>query len=398
MKFGGTSVSTKNARAAAYKKITTAIDNGDRVAVVISAMGRAGEPYATDTLLSLVGETINPRDKDLLLSCGELISAVVMSDMLNDEGYAAHAVTGYQAGVVTDGVHGDAKCAYVDSDYLSKLIDEGVTPIITGFQGVSEHGEITTLGRGGSDTSAVIIGAALKADLVEIYTDVDGIMSADPRIVENAQFIDVINTQELFQMAVLGAKVIHPKAVEISMDHNLKMCVRNTFTQKKGTTIINEPLVHDPKNINDVVSSITLLNDRAQFIISRVGESDEHKLLTKLANEGISLDLINIFPDSIVFTINSTSIRECSLVIEEMNYEYEMRDNLSKVTAIGSKMHGVPGVMAKIVSALLQSGIEILQSADSYMNISCLVNSKDGEKAVKALHREFVEAAIEYEK
>ncbi len=397
MKFGGTSVSTESSRRAALNKITAAINTGDKVAVVISAMGRKGEPYATDTLLSLVGETINPRDKDLLLSCGELISAVVMSDMLNDEGYAAHAVTGYQAGVITDGVHGDAKCAYVDSEYLSKLIDEGVIPVITGFQGVSEHGEITTLGRGGSDTSAVIIGAALKADLVEIYTDVDGIMSADPRIVENAQFIDVINTEELFQMAMLGAKVIHPKAVEISKDHNLKMCVRNTFSQKQGTTIINEPLVHDPKNINDVVSSVTLLRNRAQFKVTRVGESDEYKLLTLLAQRGISLDLINVFPDSIVFTIDSKDVIECEKSIKSMDLEYTMKDSLAKITAIGSKMHGVPGVMAKIVSALLEDGIEILQSADSYMNISCLISGADGEKAVKSLHKEFVEANIKYE-
>ncbi len=397
MKFGGTSVSSEQERKAALNKITKASDNGDKVAVVISAMGRKGEPYATDTLLSLVGEKINPRDKDLLLSCGELISAVVMSDMLNDNGYAAHAVTGYQAGVVTDAVHGDAKCSYVDSEYLANLIEDGVIPVITGFQGVSEHGEITTLGRGGSDTSAVIIGAALKADLVEIYTDVDGIMSADPRIVENAQFIDVINTEELFQMAILGAKVIHPKAVEISKEHNLKMKVRSTFSQKSGTTIINEPLVHDPKNINDVVSSVTILKNRAQFIISRVGESDEYKLLTLLAQKGISLDLINVFPDSIVFTIDSKDVNECESIVKSIALEYAMNDDLAKITAIGSKMHGVPGVMAKIVSALLEDGIEILQSADSYMNISCLISGADGEKAVRALHKEFVEANIAYE-
>ncbi len=397
MKFGGTSVSTKEARQAAVKKIVSSIDAGDKVAVVISAMGRKGEPYATDTLLSLVGDTINKRDKDLLMSTGELISAVVMSDMLNDNGYNAHAVTGAQAGVITDDTHGSASCVYVNPDYLNKLLNKGITPIIAGFQGTNAKNQITTLGRGGSDTSAVIIGAALKSDLVEIYTDVDGIMSADPRIVEKAKFIDIINTDELFQMALEGAKVIHPKAVEIAREHGLKMCVRNTFSDSPGTTIINEQLYHDPQNLNDVISSIALLKNRVQFKISRIGESDDYKLLALLADEGISLDLINIFVDSIVFTIDRADIKECETAINSMSLEFVKTDKLVKVTAIGSKMHGVPGVMAKIVAALLENGIEILQSADSYLNISCLIKEEDGEKAVRALHEEFIEANIEIE-
>lgn len=394
MKFGGTSVSTNEARRAAYKKVVEVIDRGDKVAIVISAMGRRGDPYATDTLLSLVGPTVNKRDKDLLMSTGELISAVVMSDMLNDNGYAAHAVTGYQAGVFTDEVHGSAKCVSVNPAYLNELLEKGITPVITGFQGTFGSHEITTLGRGGSDTSAVIIGAALKADLVEIYTDVDGIMTADPKIVEKAKFIDLINTDELFQMAEQGANVIHPKAVEISKDHGLKMCVRNTFSDAQGTTIINENLVHDPVNLNDVISAIALLKNRVQFNISRVAEQEEHKLLSLLAKKNISLDLINIFEDSIIFTIDSSDLLECEKTVQAEGVSYIKRENLSKITAIGAKMHGVPGVMAKIVAALLENGIEILQSADSHLSISCLIKDKDGEKAANALHREFIEADI----
>ena len=397
MKFGGTSVSTKEAREAAYKKVTAAIDRGDKVAIVISAMGRKGDPYATDTLLSLVGPTVNKRDKDLLMSTGELISAVVMSDMLNDNGYAAHAVTGYQAGIFTDEVHGSAKCTSVNPSYLNELLEKGITPVITGFQGVFGSNQITTLGRGGSDTSAVIVGAALKADLVEIYTDVDGIMTADPKIVKKAKFIDLINTDELFQMAEQGANVIHPKAVEISKEHGLKMCVRNTFSDLPGTVIIDRQLHHDPKNINDVVSSIALLKKRTQFTVSRVGESDEHRLLTLLAEKGISLDLINIFPDNIVFTIDSGAKKACEEVINLLGFSYERKEGLAKITAIGAKMHGVPGVMAKIVTALLENGIEILQSADSHLSISCLIKEDDGEKAANALHKEFIEAEIEFE-
>ena len=397
MKFGGTSVSTKKARESAYKKVASAIDQGDKVAVVISAMGRKGDPYATDTLLSLVGPTVNKRDKDLLMSTGELISAVVMSDMLNDNGYAAHAVTGYQAGIFTDEVHGSAKCISVNPAYLLELIEKGITPVITGFQGTFASQEITTLGRGGSDTSAVIVAAALKADLVEIYTDVDGIMTADPKIVQKAKFIDIINTDELFQMAEQGAKVIHPKAVEISKAHGLRMCVRNTFSNAKGTTIINENLVHDSKNLNDVISSIALLKNRVQFNISRVAEQQEHKLLALLAKKNISLDLINIFSGSIIFTIDNGDLLECEKIVRNEGVLYTKQENLAKITAIGAKMHGVPGVMAKIVAALLENGIEILQSADSHLSISCLIKDEDGEKAVNALHREFIEADIEFE-
>ncbi len=391
MKFGGTSVSSEQSRNAAIGKIIKGIENGNDVAVVVSAMGRKGAPYATDTLLSLINDDVSKRDKDLLMSCGELISAVVISNLLNSMGYKACAVTGYQAGIVTDDNHGSAKCIYVNPSYLKQLISEKTIPIITGFQGASKDFEITTLGRGGSDTSAIIIGAALKADLVEIYTDVNGIMTADPRIVERAKFIDIINTDELFQMAEQGAKVIHPRAVEIAKEHNIDMKIKNNFSDNEGTTIINKPLTHNPKDMKDVVSSVALLKNRSQIKIIRVGESEELNLLKLLAQNKISLDLINIFPDSFIFTIDSNDSKDCEKIIKEENLDYKIQKNLAKITAIGSKMHGVPGVMAKIVSALIENSCEILQSADSHMNISCLINEEDGEKAMCALHKEFID-------
>lgn len=391
MKFGGTSVRTEESRNAAISKIVKSIEDGNDVAVVVSAMGRKGAPYATDTLLSLIDDNVSKRDKDLLMSCGELISAVVMSNLLNTHGYNACAVTGFQAGIVTDDNHGSAKCIYVNPNYLKQLINNKTIPIITGFQGANEDFEITTLGRGGSDTSAIIIGAALKADVVEIYTDVDGIMTADPRIVESAKFIDIINTDELFQMAEQGAKVIHPRAVEISKEHNLDMKIKNTFSNNEGTTIINSPLLHDPNKMNDVVSSIALLKNRSQIKISRLKEKDELNILNLLAQNRISLDLINIFPDSFVFTIDSNDTKACKNIIENENLEFTIQSNLAKITAIGSKMHGVPGVMAKIVSALALSNCDILQSADSHMNISCLINGEDGVRAMRALHKEFID-------
>ncbi len=394
MKFGGTSVRTKSTRKSVLDKIISQVKKGNHVVIVVSAMGRKGEPYSTDTLLSLVDKNINKRDKDLLLSCGEIISAVILSNLLNNSGYKACAVTGFQAGIITDTNYGSAKCMYANPYYLNELLDQKIIPVVTGFQGADENFEITTLGRGGSDTSAIIIGAALKADLIEIYTDVDGIMSADPKVIENARFIDLINTDELFQLAQKGAKVIHPRAVKIAKEHNITMKIRNTFSNNPGTTIINEKLKHNPNDMNDVLSSIALLKNRTQINISRVGEKQEHKLLKLLAKKNISLDLINIFPHSIIFTIDSDDIMKCEKIIKQEKLKYTLRKKLVKVTAIGSRMHGIPGVMAKIVTALIENDCEILQTADSHMSISCLIKETDGDKAVKALHREFIDFNI----
>ena len=214
-------------------KIINSYKSGFKPVVVVSAMGRRGEPYATDTLIDLIQgvyRDTHPREMDIIMSIGEIISSTIMANTLRSKGYDAIAVTGWQAGIITDQNYGNANILEVRPDFIRHALKQGKIPIVAGFQGVTENGEITTLGRGGSDTTAAVLGEALRAEFIEIYTDVDGIMTADPRIVSNASMIRYITYSELFQIADQGAKVIHPKAVEIAMNAGIPVFIKNTMS------------------------------------------------------------------------------------------------------------------------------------------------------------------------
>ena len=265
-KFGGTSVSTKERRMKVIEKVKNAIEEGFSPVVVVSAMGRKGDPYATDTLLSLLDNKFkmsNKQSTDLLTCCGEFISSVVMSNELFNEGIDSIALTGGQAGIITNNVFTDAKHIRVDTKRIMKILSEGKVPVVTGFQGITEDGYFTTLGRGGSDTTGAILGVALEAKRIEIYTDVDGIMTADPRIVKDASLINIISYNEVFQLADHGAKVIHPKAIDIAMKGNVPILIKNTMNDCEGTLINNNGDVKHPK----VITGITHQNDRIQVKI-----------------------------------------------------------------------------------------------------------------------------------
>lgn len=241
LKFGGTSVSTEENREFAFNHVIDELNNGNNPVVVVSAMGRKGAPYATDTLLSLVGNTCDKEAIDLVCSCGELISACVFADGLNKKGIKAKPFSGITAGVVTDENHGNSEIISMNTSNVLKAIDEGFVPVITGFQGQSVSGRITTLGRGGSDTSAVEIGGYLGADCVDIYTDVPGIAITDPRIVADAMFVEKISADDILLLAENGASVIHPRAVAAFKKHNLPILrVRSTFDKGEGTKIVND--------------------------------------------------------------------------------------------------------------------------------------------------------------
>ncbi len=391
-KFGGTSVRNRDMRTAAIEKVVSAKAEGFNPVVVVSAMGRKGEAYATDTLLNILkaenyGEA-DLRDKDLLMSCGEIISAVVMAAAFTKRGYAARAVTGWQAGIITDDQFGSASCIKVDTAKLLKIIDAGMIPVVTGFQGITEDGDITTLGRGGSDTTAAIIGSALGAEAIEIYTDVDGLMTADPGLLPEARVISNVSYSELFQMADHGAKVIHPKAVEIAMQGNIPLIIRNTANDKQGTKISAEaPGAASQKQ--DVLSGIAYIGKRTQLKVNGMTALTEKELLCTLAEDGVSIDLINVFPNSIIVTIDEDKTPTARSIIEELKLDFEIIEGLGKVSAIGQRMRGVPGVMARILYALTREGIDVLQTADSYMTISCLIREENAQKAVRALHNEF---------
>ena len=390
-KFGGTSVSTDESRKQVIAKVKNAINEGYSPVVVVSAMGRKGEPYATDTLLSLVDDKFKKANKlaqDLLMCCGETISSVVMSSDLYSAGIDTMPLTGGQAGILTDNNFTDANCTEVRPKKILEIISQGRVPVITGFQGISESGYLTTLGRGGSDTTASILGVALNASSIEIYTDVDGIMTADPRIVENANLIDVISYNEVFQLADKGATVIHPKAVEIAMEGNIPILIKNTMSNAKGTLINN----FGDKGKDRIMTGITSQRNRTQIAI-KISENEGNikykDVLDLLAGNKISLDLINIFPSEQIFTINKKDKDVLEDILNNAKLKYNLIDDCSKVAVIGSKMKGIPGVMAKIIKALSDNNIEVLQTADSHMTIWCLVHSKDEKDAINVLHKTF---------
>lgn len=396
-KYGGTSVSTEQNRLQAVKKILAAKSKGYSVVVVVSAMGRKGDPYATDSLLEVVGEInndVSTRELDLLLSCGEIISSVVLVAMLQNAGHQAVSLTGVQAGIITDGEFGSAHIVKVKPDLIKKYLEQDYIVVVAGFQGISEDGEITTLGRGGSDTTAAALGVALEAKVVEIYTDVNGLKTADPRIVSNTKTLDRVTYNEICQLAYEGARVIHPRAVEIAMQGNIPIRIMCTFSDEAGTLVTNSLQAYEGKPIEGdrLITGITQIVGVTQICIDTSGIEDDNfnmELLSALAEHHISIDFINISLDQTVFTVPDRIADKAKNIIKQFNVEPVLRRGCAKVAAVGAAMTGVPGVMARIVRALTKENIRILQSADSYTTIWCLVDNEDMGRAVAALHQEF---------
>ena len=242
MKFGGTSVQTEKSRRHVIKHIRRNIEPGKKVVAVVSAMGRKGDPYATDTLISLlkdVGEPVNPAELDSVMSIGERLSSAYFSHLLTMNGLPAVAFTGGQAGILTDDKPGNAEILEINSSRIRKALSEGKITVVAGFQGVTSEGDVRTLGRGGSDTSAVALGSSLGAEVVEIYSDVDGIANCDPCQIPEAVFMDSVSVTQILSMADEGSKVIHPRAVKASLKTKIEIVVRNTFNEKSGTIIFH---------------------------------------------------------------------------------------------------------------------------------------------------------------
>lgn len=397
-KFGGTSVANKEARAAVIGKVKGALDKGYQSIVVISAMGRNGDTYATDTLINLAkaeNDHVNKRELDAIMSCGELISCAVMSAAMQKEGLKAIVLTGGQAGIVTDNNFGSARIMRVDTENLMQLLGEGYTPVVCGFQGITEDNiySITTIGRGGSDTTAAALGAAINAELVEIYTDVEGIMTTDPRMVKDAKILECITYGEICQLAHQGAKVIHPRAVEIAMQKNIPIVVRSTFSDAPGTIITNNTREQTSDIVIDdkVASGVSFLRDIAQVRIdvARDDYTTSVQIFEKMAKNKISVDCLNVHPGEILFTISSNDLERTADILSKEALQVSFIKDCAKVSVVGGGMKDVPGVMATFVSALAKNGIEILQTVDSTNSISAVVKSERLSDAVNALHDSF---------
>jgi len=395
-KFGGTSVRDENGRKHALRHIKEALEKGYKLVVVVSAMGRKGEPYATDTLLNLVGakrSKVSQRELDLLMSCGETISSIVFSNLLNENGIHSLAMTGATAGFRTNDEFGNAKILDMKCGRLLKELENYDVVVVAGFQGVTTKGDVTTLGRGGSDTSASALGVAVGAETIEIFTDVEGVMTADPRIVKEARPLSVVTYAEICNMAYQGAKVIHPRAVEIAMQGKVPIRIRSTYSDSLGTLVTSNPsqrLIGG--DIQDrLITGIAHVPNVTQIrVTSKEHTFDLHSQVFKaMANKGISVDFINISPNGVVYTISDEVATKAIDVLKGIGYEPSFTKGCAKVSIVGAAIAGVPGVTSKIVTALSEKGIQILQSADSHTTIWVLVKNEDMIEAVTALHEAF---------
>lgn len=399
-KFGGTSVATAADRRLVADRVLDAVKKGYRTVVVVSAMGRAGDPYATDTFIKMAYDacpTTPPRELDLLMSCGETIAAVTVAAALKERGLDPIALTGAQAGIVTDSNFSDARILKVEPERLLRHLKEGRVVVVAGFQGATDAGEITTLGRGGSDTTAAALGAALGAEVVEIYTDVEGIKTADPRIVAKAKTLKILSYQEVSQMAYEGARVIHPRAVEIAMRKDIPLRILSPSVPGPGTLVTHAAgLAESPwADVKEgrIITGVTHIPDVAQITVSRAeGRADTDtsvKVFESLAEAGISVDLISVSQDSQTFTVAGKLAERAKEILIRLGFKVTIVPGCAKVTVVGARMRGVPGVMAKVARALAGEGIPILQTADSHLTISCLVPGSKMAQAIQALHREF---------
>lgn len=398
-KFGGTSLASRELREQVADRIITAFKDGYQPVVVVSAIGRKGQPYATDTLIDLVSELtgdVSPRELDMLMSCGEIISGVIMTATIQRKGFPAVFLTGAQAGIITDENYNNARIIGVNAQRVMKNAEEGKIVVVAGFQGTTSEGEITTLGRGGSDTTAAALGAAINADYVDIYTDVEGIMTADPRIVNDARLLKVITYEEICQLAREGAKVIHPRAVEIAREKNVRLRVKSTFSENDGTLVTSYGEIY--KGIVDITRDRLITGITHITGITRLkcptGEYPgagevQVKIFKVLAQNNISVDFINVHENMVAFTVKDNDAKKAIELLRNLGVEPEVTEECAKIASVGAGMTGVPGVMSSIVEALKKENVNILQSADSYTSIWVLVKREDMERAVCSLHEKF---------
>ncbi|MDI3316546.1 MAG: aspartate kinase [Bacillota bacterium] len=408
-KFGGTSVSDSERRAHVVQRVRSALSKGLRPVVVVSAMGRRGDPYATDTLLDqirAVEPEPDPREEDLMISCGEVISATVLAATLRRAGVGRPVtLTGWQSGILTDHRFGDARILRVEPTPLLQRLEQGLLPVVTGFQGITEGGDVTTLGRGGSDTTAAALGVALHAEEVEIYSDVEGVMTADPRIVPDARTLHVLTYEEVLQMADLGSRIVHPRAVELAMQGSVPLRIRSTFSDGPGTLI-----THAFESAGAwadlyggrIITGVAHMTDMCLVQVTgspREGDGAgegrldsgavNRRIFRPLAEAGVSVDLINVSPDRRSFIVREADAEKTRKILEPQGFGVSLLHGCAKVSVVGAGMRGLPGVMARVVEALAERGIEILQTSDSHVTISCLVRGEQMEEAVRALHEAF---------
>lgn len=436
MKFGGTSVATAEARNQSALRVIQAKEQGFAPVVVVSAIGRRGAPYATDTLINMLREIDpdvepEPRELDLLLACGEILSAVIFAHTLKTLGHPAQAFRGGQAGIRTDGVYGNARITSINPVALHRSIERGNIPVVCGFQGVFVGGdntpgaELTTLGRGGSDTTGAALGAALRADAVEIFTDVDGVKTADPDAVKGAPTLRKVTYDEVAEIAHLGAKVVHPRAAEIAMTHGIPLWVKNTFSEDEGTEIVTKEQFPG-RRVTGVTHSGKLVY--MQFDLSAATEEErpmlEGHIYETMARYNLSLFMLNLSPTSTGFAVprgqypvvqdvldglvipakdgrvflfqigaSSREVETQAKLLEPLGkvlrVPAQLTEGCSMVSLVGHEYMQQPGVFLAVLRTLAEGQVTVLQTSDSDYSLSCLIPEADSNRAVRLLHDRF---------
>jgi len=381
MKFGGTSVGDPEKLKDVAARIVAAHAEGTRVVAVLSAMGDT-----TDELVRLAYEISprpEPRELDMLISVGERISCALAAMAIHDLGDEAISLTGSQAGIVTDTVHGKAKIVDVRARRIHEALDQGKVVLVAGFQGVSTNLDITTLGRGGSDTTAVALAAALAAGHCEIYTDVAGVFSADPRIVPNARKLHAVTYDEMLELSASGAKVLQLRSVEVARNYGVKLHVRSTFSDGDGTWVTEE----DERMLEKaIISGVAHTFDEAVYRVQSVDRAD---LFAALAEAGVNVDTIIQTGDEIVFSAPLGDRSDAQAALDRASADCDYIEGLAKVSLIGAGMKSHPGIAARTFATLREIGVEARFIVTSPIKISFFVERADAERTVLALHEAF---------
>ncbi|HIT85863.1 MAG TPA: aspartate kinase [Candidatus Ornithomonoglobus intestinigallinarum] len=394
-KYGGTSVKDAERVMNVARRITNVYKAGNDVVVAVSAQGDT-----TDDLIAKaneINEKASKREMDMLLSSGEQISIALLAMAVEKLGFPVVSLTGWQAGFKTDSHYGTARIKTIDTERIKTELDRRRIVIVAGFQGLNKYDDITTLGRGGSDTSAVALAAALNADVCEIYTDVDGVFTADPRFVKNAYKLDDISYDEMLELASLGANVLHNRSVEMAKKYNVKLCVRSSLNDNEGTYVKEVEQVEKM-----LVRGVTRDNDCARVALCGVEDTPgkAFQVFQMLAKNGISVDLIiqsigNGIKKDIAFTVTEGDLDTVLKLLEDHNSmikadEIKWTKDVSKVSIVGAGMVNNSGVAAKMFEALSDAHININMIATSEIKISVLVDRNDAERAVNAIHDKFM--------
>jgi aspartate kinase len=396
-KYGGTSVADAERIRNVASRVAQTFESGDQVVVVVSAMGDSTDELRA--LASQMSANPPPRELDMLLSAGERISMALLAMAIDALGCQAESFTGSQAGIITDALHGRARIADIRPRRILESLDKGRVPIIAGFQGVSEETlDVTTLGRGASDATAVALAAALGAELCEIYTDVDGVFSADPRLVPEARKLHAVSYEEMLEMAATGARVLFTRSVEMARNHEVVVHVRSSFTREPGTFIIQE----DERMMEKaIISAVT--HDTTEAKVTLVGVPDRPgvaaAVFRPLAQRGVNVDMIvqNVSHDGrtdISFTVPRDDLDDAMKVMEKIAAEVgaagcSRDEDVARVSLIGAGMKAHPGVAADMFDALAEAGVNIQMISTSAIRVSCIIPEANVETAVRAVHERF---------